>query len=266
MNIVDLDSRRKSRVRSQAPTVLDGSIRLSSLYLLTAPSTPEAARTEVVERTESGEAISHTEVKNIVGNARATGKRRGWSPKRWRRHRERKRARRHNTARPGEAEAVAMSTEAPTITTNASVAMYAAERGDNTARPDEAPTAPPNDIGPASVGELACLNARIGELENAKRRLEIENTRLRSEIAELRSHLKPSDGNDHIAVLARKITALMSHPVHHTDAIYKAAAEILHIAKPEAKNGKPIAISPTVKNLDVAAFRKAMALPAGTRQ
>ena len=181
MNIVDLDSRRKSRVRSQAPAVLDGSIRLSTLYLPTAPSTPEASRTEVVERTEAGEAI--------VENARATGKPapRGWSPDRWRRHRERKRARRHNTARPGEAEAVATSTEAPTITTNASVAMYAAKRSDNAARPDEAPTAPPNDISPANAGELACLNARISGLETENRLLESTNIGLQSEVDELKT-------------------------------------------------------------------------------
>jgi hypothetical protein len=181
----------------------------SILYLLAAPSTPEAARIEIIERAEAGEAISHAEVKKVIKKTRA--------------------------------KSAGSSTRCPPL-------------------PDR------NDIGPTSTGEVALLRVRIGELENAKRRLEIESTRLRSEIAELRSHLKPSDRNDHIAVLACKITALMSHPVHHTDAIYKAAAEILHIAKPEAKNGKPIAISPTNETLDTAAFRRAMALPASEAQ
>ena len=44
-----------------------------------------------------------------------------------------------------------------------------------------------DDIGPASVGEIARLSARISELENAKRQLEIEAVGLRSEIGELKA-------------------------------------------------------------------------------
>ena len=49
-----------------------------------------------------------------------------------------------------------------------------------------------DDIGPASSGEIARKDAEIEELRNAKRRLEIENTGLRSEIAELKAERKPA--------------------------------------------------------------------------
>ena len=44
-----------------------------------------------------------------------------------------------------------------------------------------------DDIGSASTGEAARKDAEIEELRNAKRRLEIENTGLRSEVEELRT-------------------------------------------------------------------------------
>ena len=50
------------------------------------------------------------------------------------------------------------------------------------------PTTPArNDIGSASTGEAARKDAEIEELRDAKRRLEIENTGLRSEVEELRT-------------------------------------------------------------------------------
>jgi hypothetical protein len=54
--------------------------------------------------------------------------------------------------------------------------------------------APPatTDIGENSTAELARLRARIGELENEKRRLEIENAGLRSEIEELKTRVPPA--------------------------------------------------------------------------
>jgi hypothetical protein len=46
---------------------------------------------------------------------------------------------------------------------------------------------PRDDIAPASTGEIVRKDAEIEELRNAKRRLEIENTGLRSEVEELRN-------------------------------------------------------------------------------
>jgi hypothetical protein len=79
-----------------------------------------------------------------------------------------------------------------------------------------APTAAGGDIGPASAGELARLCARIEELQNDKRRLEIEAHGLRSEIDELKAAAaKPAiaTARDHITSdnddeIARKLTRL----------------------------------------------------------
>lgn len=42
----------------------------SALYLLAAPSTPEEARVEAMERAESGEAITHAKAREIIGGKR----------------------------------------------------------------------------------------------------------------------------------------------------------------------------------------------------
>jgi hypothetical protein len=42
---------------------------MRSLYLLAAPSTPEPARTEVIQRAEAGEHFTHAQVKEIVDKA-----------------------------------------------------------------------------------------------------------------------------------------------------------------------------------------------------
>jgi hypothetical protein len=52
------------------------------------------------------------------------------------------------------------------------------------------------DIGPASSGEVERLRARVGELENEKRRLETRIIGLESENAELRAQLPQGDGFD----------------------------------------------------------------------
>jgi hypothetical protein len=54
-----------------------------------------------------------------------------------------------------------------------------------------------DDIGPARSGEIARLNARIDELQIEKRRLEIENIGLRSEVEETKAVRKPEgEGED----------------------------------------------------------------------
>jgi hypothetical protein len=47
----------------------DLELSLSSHYVLAAPSTPEQARAEVIERAEAGEHFTHAQVKEIVGRA-----------------------------------------------------------------------------------------------------------------------------------------------------------------------------------------------------
>jgi hypothetical protein len=120
-----------------------------------------------------------------------------------------------------------------------------------------------DDIGEHSAGERACLQAHVEELAAEVARLKRQNTSLQSEVACQRP-AKATD--DRIATLARKATALMSHPTQNVAEVYKALAQIRRLAEPEAGNGKPIAISPTNESLDTAAFRRAMALPASEAQ
>jgi hypothetical protein len=51
--------------------VSDLDLPMSALYLLAAPSTPEEARTEIIERAEAGEQVSSAEVKETVAQAKA---------------------------------------------------------------------------------------------------------------------------------------------------------------------------------------------------
>jgi hypothetical protein len=61
---------------ARSPTVGDLNVDMRSLYLLAAPSTPEPARAEVIERAEAGERLTHEQVKQIVDGARDMAKQR----------------------------------------------------------------------------------------------------------------------------------------------------------------------------------------------
>jgi hypothetical protein len=54
--------------------IVDLDLPLRSLYLLAAPSTPEEARKEVIERVASGDKISYEQVKVAVGKTARGGK------------------------------------------------------------------------------------------------------------------------------------------------------------------------------------------------
>jgi len=49
---------RLNKLAGQIPQIAEYDIPVSGLYMLAAPSTPESARTEVIERAEAGEASS----------------------------------------------------------------------------------------------------------------------------------------------------------------------------------------------------------------
>jgi len=56
--------------KSELNNLLNADLPVSALYLLAAPSTPEAARTEILERAQAGEAVPVAEVKRIVASAK----------------------------------------------------------------------------------------------------------------------------------------------------------------------------------------------------
>jgi hypothetical protein len=166
---------------------------VSAIYLLAAPSTPEAARSEIIERAKTGTPVSVAEVKQTINAAKArrgaeaTGKalpvdkrtgadgkarrrpvkggaespaeqlvtKKGWSRERWRRYKERKRGHRSKNSTPAAAP--------PT------------------------PAQARQDIGPAGTGEVERLRARVDELQAEKRQLEIKIKGFESEVEDLRA-------------------------------------------------------------------------------
>lgn len=58
--------------RAKLPKFGNLSLPLSGLYLLTAPSTPEPAKTEIIERAEAGESLPVAEVKRVVKRHKGT--------------------------------------------------------------------------------------------------------------------------------------------------------------------------------------------------
>jgi hypothetical protein len=55
---------------SKSKTILDLNLPLRTICLLAAPSTPETAQTEVIERAKSGEHLKHDDVKAIVNKTK----------------------------------------------------------------------------------------------------------------------------------------------------------------------------------------------------
>jgi DUF3102 family protein len=164
---------------------------ISGLYLLAAPSTPKEARDAIIERVQGGEPVSVAEVKQTIDAAKgrkqrakkkarvtkpvakpvakptmaatttaAKGRkqqaRKGWSPERWRRHKEKKKGK---PKIPGASPSV----------------------------PEQKAAQERQDIGPASTGEVERLRARVDELQAEKRQLEIRVSGLESEVEELKA-------------------------------------------------------------------------------
>jgi hypothetical protein len=187
---------------SKSENFSDLNLPVSGLYLLAAPTTPEQARTEIIERAKSGEAISTAEIKDVVENARATSEHRvGF--------RERKRSpeqvAKHNRERfeatISHIRVAAQTTEdmpIPETVTEEEIAGAVEELLVSQAQIDslivrlDPSIQDRDDIGASSAAELARLNARIEELQNEKRRLEIQADGLRSEINQLKAERSPA--------------------------------------------------------------------------
>jgi hypothetical protein len=178
---------------------------LSGLYLLAAPSTPEAARAEIIERAEKGEKIQVADVNNKIRAARPSRildnirklklgeesfkKIKGTSLDRA----DEKVALIYlnGGAPPGGLtptvekliEDASAGKDVSAIQKSVEISVHKPTKkamGRIAAR--EAQALALQDVGPNSTGELARMQARVDELENAKRRLELQNIGLRSEI------------------------------------------------------------------------------------
>jgi hypothetical protein len=64
------------KLGQQNPQIVDYDIPVSGLYLLAAPSTPEAARDEVITRAGNGEHLQHEQVREVVDQHRVRQRRR----------------------------------------------------------------------------------------------------------------------------------------------------------------------------------------------
>jgi len=194
--------------KSELNKLLNADLPVSALYLLAAPSTPKEARDEIAERAEAGETILVAEAKRVVEDAkRERGEVNGThaeGAKRKRRNSQEVRLEAFSLAvfrvhcvctmsaemeippldKKQSDEAVAQLREARA----ALIAFGNRFKNDNEKACD--------DIGPASVGELARKDAEIEQLRNDKRQLEIKIAVLQSEIDELRGKLATGTGGD----------------------------------------------------------------------
>ena len=135
---------------------------VSAIYLLAAPSTPEPAKTEIIERAKAEEALSVTEVRRVVERHKPPA------------------------SKPRKAKRAKAADPPPPPSNEVLQQRAAAER--IRARMDR-PKPAHDDIGADSGGEIKRLRERNEELENENARLRRENLALRSEIDELRARL-----------------------------------------------------------------------------
>jgi hypothetical protein len=112
---------------------------VSCLYLLAAPSTPEAAKTEVIARAEAGEVLPVAEVKNVI-KAHKEPKKRDQEKERAARE-ERKRERRGDLPSYEEMMAAADAEDDAETSAEARKAAYAADENDLAAAETTKPAA-----------------------------------------------------------------------------------------------------------------------------
>jgi hypothetical protein len=161
MRVHELSKSRKFR---------DLSLPLSGLYLLAAPSTPQEARDEIIERAQAGETVPVAEVKRIIEDTK---------------DRKQPSSKRKPTTKPQ---------AAPADDHVQAIRDGTAKRN----RPSMGQPEPParEDLGATSAGEIARKDAEIDDLRNAKRQLEIKVAGLESEVEELPGKLATGTGGD----------------------------------------------------------------------
>jgi hypothetical protein len=159
---------------NKSKTVLDLDLPVKALYLLAAPSTPEPAKTEIIERAKAGEALRVIEVKRVVERHKPP------------------------SSKPPKAKR-AKATDPPPPPSN-EVLQQRAAAAERTRALMGRPKPARGDIGADSGGEIKRLRERNEELENENACLRRENLALRTEIDELKARLAavppPDDGFD----------------------------------------------------------------------
>ena len=161
------------------PNLSNLEIPVSGLYLLAAPSTPEAARTEIAKRSRAGEALPVAEVKAIVEKAKGRAQPRHAA---------------ENSAPPS---------KAPKSTP---------QRPARSAPPKPA-EANRNNIGENSAAEAERLRVRNDELQNVNCLQQIKIGALESEIEDAKTARKPKLAPDGSAPLYCSFCGKTNHEV-----------------------------------------------------
>jgi Protein of unknown function (DUF3102) len=141
---------------------------ISAIFLLAAPSVPEPVRDEILGRAKAGEKVKHKEVKRAIAEAKATGA----APQ----------LKKYTGADGKSRKQPRQPSSKPKTTGTPPLLKDALAFADATNSADERTKAA--IFAPATADVQA--QARIGELEDAKRQLEIKNSALQSEIEETR--------------------------------------------------------------------------------
>jgi Protein of unknown function (DUF3102) len=124
---------------------------ISAIYLLAAPSTPEPVRAEILGRAKAAEKVKHKEIKRKIAEAKSR-----------KQPRQRSSSKSDVGTPPLLKDAIAFA-DATTAGGRTKAAVFAPDTTDESVR----------------------LQARIGELEDDKRQLEIKNSALQSEVEEV---------------------------------------------------------------------------------
>jgi hypothetical protein len=162
---------RVAELSKQIPQIVDFDLPLSGLYLLAAPSTPETAKTEILERVQTGEPVPVAEVKRVV-------------------ERHKPPSRKPPKAKP----AKAADSSSPPSTEALQQRAAAAEQPRGLSGKPEPPLR--DDVGPNSAAEAARLRARVEELQAQVCQRDIKIARLERELEELRARLATAGSGD----------------------------------------------------------------------
>lgn len=200
---------------------------LSGLYVLAAPSTPDEARTEIIERAQASEPVPVAEVQRVIETAKGR-KQPARKPRNLVRAEIHRRAKLgdetverlkgtsldsaaemkelivlNRGAKPGElTDVVKQLVDAAASGRDVSAVAYTRAG----ARPPLPARSDAGEIGPDSAGELQRLQARIDELQNELRRLQFENLDLKAKNAELRTTAaKPTAEIEELRSAKRKL-------------------------------------------------------------